>query len=197
MSEDILNCASAYEECLVLLMCENERSRGRLYECGASPVQSVGARTYAGAVGMSENVRKNVRMSEPMSMDENKYAVVIKPKDESVRMSSEQVKERVMKELNIRVNAVRKTRNGGIAVETVSATEVKKMRECKKFEDIRMRVDEPRKIGAKILVFDVPCEMTNEVLMKELYEKNLRDCASESEFKDPFNLVPSARGQFS
>lgn len=108
-------------------------------------------------------------------------------------LTSNQVKEKVMNEvsagLNVRVKAVRKTRSGGIAVETVSANDLKKMRECKKFEEIGMRVDEPKKIGAKVMIFDVPCEMTNDVLMNELYMKNLSDCVSENEFKERARVV--------
>lgn len=161
--EYVLNCASAHEERLIKLMYENERLRGRLAEChgrGMAPVQSA-SKTYAGVVATSANVKPNVRMSEQMfSMNERKYAEVIKPKDESERLTSD---------LNIRVKAMRKTRNGGIAVETVTAGEMKRMRECKKFDEIGMRVDELRKIGEKVIVFDIPCEMTSETLMNELY----------------------------
>lgn len=64
---------------------------------------------------------------------------------------------------------MRKTRSGGIAVETVSETEMKIMRECKQFESIGMKVEEPRKIGAKVIVYDVPCEIPSDELVKEKF----------------------------
>ena len=66
---------------------------------------------------------------------EKTYAVVVKAKDEFVKMTSDEVKEKVMKnvsgELNIRVRAVRNKRDGDLAIEV--ASEVRMLRECKKF----------------------------------------------------------------
>ena len=49
------------------------------------------------------------------------FVVVVKAKNDSVKMTSEEVKEKVMKnesgDLNIHVRAVRKTRGGGLAIE--------------------------------------------------------------------------------
>lgn len=63
------------------------------------------------------NVRRETR--------ERSYVVMVRASD--AKMSSEQVKEKVMrnvsKELNVRVRAVRKTRSGGIAIETASENE--------------------------------------------------------------------------
>lgn len=201
VSECVLNCVFEYEECMIRLMCENERLKGRLDECArekAVSVQSVSP-SYASAVSMvpcaSGSVSAKSRMSvpEPMRVNERKYAVVIKPKDVNVKMTSEQVKERVMnavgKSLNVRVKAVRKTRSGGIAVETVSECDLKKVRECKKLSEIGMSVEEPRKIGPKVIVFDVPCEMTSEEVLNELYVKNLSECVSEKEFKERVRVV--------
>jgi len=66
------------------------------------------------------------------SVKERNFAVVVKAKDASVKMTSEQVKEKVMrdvsKSLDVRVKAVRKTMSGGIAIETVSENELTKIR---------------------------------------------------------------------
>ena len=57
---------------------------------------------------------------------ERTYTVVVKAKDESVKMSSDEVKGRVMKNvassLNVRVKAVRKTRSGGLAISLARVT---------------------------------------------------------------------------
>lgn len=203
VTEGILSCVSEYEECMMRMLCENERLKGRLEECrkvpvsaDMSPVQGGNERSYArvAAAGGSTGVNvRSERMIPPVRVPERKYAVVIKPVDENSKLTSEQVKEKVMNEvsksLNVRVRAVRKTRNGGIAVETVSENELKRMRECEKFGKIGLRVDEPRKIGPKIIVFDVPCVVTNDELLTELYEKNLKECVSEDEFKERVRVV--------
>lgn len=63
--------------------------------------------------------------------------MAVKAKDESVKTTSDEVKEKIMKnmsgELNIRVTAVRKTRSGGLAIEAASENDVRMLRECKKF----------------------------------------------------------------
>lgn len=61
-------------------------------------------------------------MNVGMDAKERRYAVIVKPKDASVRMTREQVKEKVMRDvskaLNVRMRAMRKTRSGGIAIKT-------------------------------------------------------------------------------
>ena len=93
-------------------------------------------------------------------------------------------------DLNIRVKAVRKTRSGGLAMEAASKFEMKMLKECKKFGDLGLKVEPPRKIGPKVVVFDVANEMTSEVFMNELYERNLKRAnASENEFMQRARMV--------
>ena len=95
-------------------------------------------------------------MCAAVPVKEKTYAVVVKAKNESVKMSSDEVKERVMKNvagtLNVRVKAVRKTRTGGLPFEAASEKDVKKLRECKKFGDFGLKVEAPKNIGPKIIV---------------------------------------------
>ena len=70
--------------------------------------------------------------------------------------------------LNIRVEAVRKTRSGGLAIEADSENEMKMLKECKKFGDLGIKFEPPRKIGHKVVVSDVENEMTNDDFMNEL-----------------------------
>lgn len=148
-------CAAEYEDAMVRMMQKNERLTGRLMErekymelrvseC-VQRVQEARPVSYAGMAGKMSSA--NVRMSggstqsttERMSERPHTktYAVVVKAKDESVKLTSEQVKEKVLKnvssELNIRVRAVRKTRSGGLAIEAASEKEVRQLSECKKF----------------------------------------------------------------
>lgn len=65
----------------------------------------------------SVNVVGGLKQAEKARLNEKTYVVVAKPK-ESVKMSSDEVKEKMMKDvsddLNTRVRAVRKTRSSGI-----------------------------------------------------------------------------------
>lgn len=67
------------------------------------------------------------------SMKEKTLAVVVNAKDDIVKMTSEEVKEKVMKnvscDLNMRVRAVRKTRSDGPAMEADRENDVRMRRE--------------------------------------------------------------------
>ena len=63
---------------------------------------------------------------------------------------------------------MRKSRSGGLAIEVGNENELKMLRECKKFGDLGLKVEPPRKIGPKVVVFDVESEMTNDDFMNEL-----------------------------
>ena len=152
--------------------------------------------TFASVAGKTAGVRVSAAKqatSVKETMRDRSY-VVVKPKDDSVKLSSEHLKECVLKnvsaDLNIRVKAVRKTRSGGLAIEAASENEMKMLKECKKFGDLGLKVQPPRKIGPKVVVFDVENEMTSEEFMKELYERNLKRASlSESEFRQRARVV--------
>lgn len=79
------------------------------------------------------------------------YVVVIRSKDKSLKLTSDQVKKRVVKEanneVNIRVNAVRKTRSAGIGVKTASeAIDLRVLKECKKFNDLGLKLESQRRL---------------------------------------------------
>lgn len=70
---------------------------------------------------------KQVSMNEHVK--EKTYAVIVKAKHKSVKMTSDEVMEKVMKnvsgELNICMKAIRKTRNGDLAIEADSENDVR------------------------------------------------------------------------
>lgn len=197
-SEFILNCVGEYEEMMVRLIGKNERLQGRLDEClRRADLSATDGRSYAsvcrkeGETQMSGEKVVDNGVNVRNEMRERSYAVIVRAND--AKMSSEQVKEKVMrnvsKELNVRVRAVRKTRSGGIAIETASENELKKMIECKRFSELGLKVDVPRRIGPKLIVYDVPNELTNDDFMKELYDKNLKGRVDESVFKERVRVV--------
>lgn len=99
---------------------------------------------------------------------EETYALVVKTKDEMVKMTSADAKKKVMESVsdnvNVRVNAVRKTRSGGLTIETVTESDWNMLRECKKFGEVRLRVEPRKEIGHKVVIYDMPNEMSGNVL---------------------------------
>ena len=195
VSECVMGCVGEYEELMMRMIAKNERLSGRIDECEkmfAQKEMMSASASYASVAGKSvvcvSGSSRDERVSAAASVKEKTYAVVVKAKDESVKMSSDEVKERVMKNvagsLNVRVKAVRKTRSGGLAIEAASECDIKTLRECKMFGDLGLKVEAPKKIGPKVIVFDIENEMTNDDVMKELYVKNLKSAGiSEEEFQ--------------
>lgn len=62
--------------------------------------------------------------------------------------------------------------------------------ECEKFGALGLKVEDPEEVGPKFVVFDFENEMTNEDLMKKLYEKNLENVGlNENEYRKESGLV--------
>ncbi len=52
-----------------------------------------------------------------------------------------------------------------------------------------MAVRQPKKVGPKLLIYDVPSKITDEIIMRELYEKNIKDYISLEEFERETRIV--------
>lgn len=99
-------------------------------------------------------------------MSEKKnYAVIVKSVDE--KMTGERIKDNVFKyvkpDVKVRVRAVCKTKNG-VVIETTSERERQFLCDCKKYENVGLKVQMPRKIDPKIIVHNVPNEISEKVL---------------------------------
>lgn len=193
-SEIVLGCMS---ECKMLKMIsKNDRLSARLEKCEMRIEKSVymAERTsFASVAGKSMTGKKDV-VSAGNKMLEKTYPIVAKPNEDGVKMSSEEVKEKVMKNwcssLDVCVRAMRKARSGGLAIEAASECDVKKLSKCKRFEEIDLKVEPPRKVGPQVVILDVENVMTNIEFLNELFIKNLKAAeVRESEFKDRMGVV--------
>lgn len=202
VSEFVLGCVSEYEECVMRTIGKNERLAGCLEECRKNLDEHVcvsESRSFANVVGKNVTGVPDRVMSDGASerIKPKSFAVVVKAMDENEKMTSEQVKEKVMRgvsgSLNVRVKAVRKTRSGGLAIEAASAREMEMLKECRKFAELGLKVEMPKRVGPKLIVFDVANEMTNDEFMSELYVKNLKFAGvTEMEFKERVRIVSRA-----
>ena len=200
-SEFLLRCVAEYEEQMMRMIAKNEKLNGRIEECEKSLAQRSANVVIGTGVSYASMASKGAvktagssQASASECVRDKTYAVVVKAKDDSVKITSEEVKEKVMKNVNsdlkISVRAVRKTRSGGLAIEAASERDIRMLRECKKFGALGLKVEDPKKIGPKVLLFDLENEMTNEDLLNEVYEKNLRNAGvSEKEFKERVRVV--------
>ena len=105
VSEFTLKCVSDLEEQMIRMIAKNERLLGRLDEC-EKQLREKDMRvneTFASVAGKTAGVRVSAAkqaVSVKETVRERSYAVVVKPKDDSVKLSSEQVKECVLKNVS-------------------------------------------------------------------------------------------------
>ncbi|OAD54517.1 hypothetical protein WN48_06681 [Eufriesea mexicana] len=101
--EFILNCVSEYECQLVSMLAKNERLCGRLEECEKRMRQGVDVterRSFASVAGRSVPASKGVSAKGANVESGRTFAIVVKSKDESVKMSSDEVKKKVMRDVS-------------------------------------------------------------------------------------------------
>lgn len=79
---------------------------------------------------------------------------------EGITATPAQIKQKALEKVkptakDVRVVTIKETRNS-IVIVTPSADDAKKLLCCDGFKDAGMTVEEPRREGPKILIFDVP-----------------------------------------
>lgn len=106
--------------------------------------------------------------------------VIISPKIGSEIETSEGVKDSVLRTVmpklsSVKVRNIRRLSDKRILVETDSARDKEKLEDYIKNNHSSVQAESPRKIGPKLIIFDVKREMTNEVILKELYQRNVAE----------------------
>lgn len=192
----VLDSVCDMEDLLIEILLENERLGGIIEAGHASGVSGEREKeaSYASISARHAGPTSGARMQERTNVNASaseKHAVVVRSNDE--QMTSMKIKEKVLKDiqpnLQVRVNAVRMLRSGGIAIEAASEKELTQIKSCGLFDKAGLTVAAPKKIGPKVIMYDVPREMATKDLMSGMYEKNLKDVLSENEMKQGATLV--------
>ena len=196
-STQILRALSEHEGVLVKLMCENASLRGRLGECekerenlrmnarvapSAAPFASVVARAN------SVNVTKAVpQQGKPRVNARPSFALIVKG-------GENETQEQLLTKLkaapgceNVRVSGVRAARTGGVVIETLSVSEREKLKAAASGTSLKAEV--PSLLRPRIVMYDVPGEMTDERLLAGLYEKNMSRMCDRSEFQKSVSVA--------
>lgn len=82
----------------------------------------------------------------------------------------------------IKVKGVRELKDGGVAIIASSPGDVKKIREAPVFKEAGLKFSEPKLAEPKLLVLEVPADLTNENL-GEVIASNLQGVASKEEIE--------------
>lgn len=173
---------------LLVKLDDRKRTHERDY-CSVASSQAGSSNQGVGSVGgvlppkRAVNVRKN-------------YAVVVRSREG--QMESDEVKKRVMDQVRkvaaeVKVCAVRTVKHG-IAIEVSDVDGVAKLKGCGTFAKAGLKVDDPKKIGPKVVIYDVPDYITDDELMKDLYSKNLKEVVSMAEHISRSRLISRRAG---
>lgn len=108
-------------------------------------------------VQMQVSKEKRKRKRRRTKVVDRSYAVVVKGAA-GAPLTADEIKEKVLKDvgdnIDVRVSVVRKLRDG-VAIETRSAEEVGRLKECGGFARSGLRVEDPKGVRPKMLVYDV------------------------------------------
>ncbi|KAK9880330.1 hypothetical protein WA026_010215 [Henosepilachna vigintioctopunctata] len=120
------------------------------------------------------------------------YAVVVS--DPAGKMDNEALKKKLISEVgpttDIRVRAIRKCqRQGAIVIETMSENECVALKESEALKKMGMNVEDPRKRGTRVLVFDVPTGLSDGDMLKEIYSKNVKEVIGEDDFRKKSRII--------
>lgn len=115
--------------------------------------------------------------------------VILRPVDSGKYESSEKVKETVVSKVlrdmkTIKIKNIRKIRDKGLLIETETEKDLKLIQASKKINEEGLKIEEPRKIGPKLLIFDVSKEMKDSDILEEIYHRNVAEKGmTQEEFK--------------
>lgn len=201
LGETIMNVADRYELMISTLMNENARIRGQLAGMDTMKDELInGLNSRVGKLegevttnvvnGVKQALKKYVHESvtravskevvTPQTREEmtsrRSYAVIVKGKEgEQPGLVKELVEKTVGKETNIRVRALRETKDGGIAIETVSEEERKMLMRNEEFKNRGMSISEAKRVAPRMIIYDIPQEWNDDYVIQELWRRNLHE----------------------
>ena len=197
----VLKCVSEYESLMMHVLCENATLRGRVSECAklgdmvrecmrATP-PTVTSYASVAAQGVSVVGRHTAR-PQPMGRGVGGPSVNVAPKPKFALVvkggeneSSEEVIERVkgMEGCeSVRVQSMRAARNGGIVIETPSENDRECLRRLVSENTTGLNVSDPSHVRPRMIVYDVPNQLTEVRFLAGMYEKNLNGVVERDEY---------------
>lgn len=118
------------------------------------------------------------------------WSIVVKGKN----LSSDEVKSKVVENVSaeikdVRVQAVIKSKNGGVTLVTKSASDMQKIKASAAFASQGLQLEETTPPGRKMRIKDVPTRYTNEALLDELATRNRDADISEEDFRKEIRIL--------
>ncbi|XP_051162426.1 GRB10-interacting GYF protein 2-like, partial [Leptopilina boulardi] len=195
------------EDLLMKMSMDNARMRGRLMErermseCVVKVAESVSvmcevAERVSKSVESMNEVCEKVRECEMSGVTKRSdvkqsFAVIVKGANEELttREVKKRMNEAIVNDVNVCVKKVRPAKGGGVIVETATDRDRGVLTACPNFGQAGLRVERPRTMDPRVLVYDVPNSMSEAELMFSVYEKSVKDVISLNEFKNRARIV--------
>ena len=101
------------------------------------------------------------------------FAVIVRGanKDLSTAEVRQRLQESVCPEVDVCVRSIRLVRGGGVVIETASDRDRKRLTGSSTFHEVGLRAVEPKRIDPCIIIYDVPCALTDGELLSSLHGK--------------------------
>lgn len=92
------------------------------------------------------------------------------------------------RDINVSVRAARPVRSG-VVIETLSEAERRKLCAAQSIKNLGLSVTLPRKVGPKVLAFDVPKALKDDDILTDLCNKNTKGIGSLESFKNSARII--------
>ena len=119
------------------------------------------------------------------------FAVIVRGADKG--LTTDEVKQRideaVCPEVDVCVRSIRPVRGGGVVVETASDRDRKRLTGSSSLREVGLHAVEPKRIDPGVIIYVVPCVLTDDELMSSLHGKNFRGAGCIEDFKQREGVV--------
>lgn len=132
---------------------------------------------------------KELRIRRPVP---DEQVVIIKPKEivGSEQQSSENVKKTlkncISNEQSLKIKKAVNVRGGGVLLVLNQAADRNKVLGEKILQNPLFKVSEPQKIRPKVVIYDVPIDLTPDQIVNDVYKRNFHQIIPFDKFKDGF-----------
>jgi len=195
----IMSKWAVLESKLIETVLENEKSKTRINELLLDNLKLKSKAeylpSYAGVLGASTGVQ--VRTHPTENLKQKTEVVLIKPTDENEIANNDEIKVKVTRALEkvknkLKVKNIRQMNKKGLVIEMDSIKD-KEIIKAVNLDEIGLKIEEPRRIEAMIIIYDVEKEYKPEELKEELIRKNI-DCIGEEDSEELGRRIHFRRG---
>ena len=177
--KEVLDLVAQYEAVIVQQCGVIARLEGRLEERRESSTPQ------HPAPAVSTKAASSAAQPALTSRPSPTYAIVVRNAAGNDAASTDDLKKRVLdvgREMGpVKVKSVRTLKDGGVAVVASSLADVQKIRAAPQFAAAGLALTEPKMSEPRIIVSDVPNDVTNERLIGEVLPANLSGIATTAE----------------